>query len=108
MTHQYARRTFDEAQELARLAFKSSVADNLTPEEIEEFATNGMLTGGTVGPGWEPIVGFTPDDHWYYELEIYKPSAEKPYISKSFARMLVPRDRTLEAVSFIWRPSTSA
>jgi uncharacterized protein YciU (UPF0263 family) len=108
MTHQYARRTFDEAKELARLAFRSSVADNLTPEEITEVGSSGLLTGGTVGTGWEQIVGFIPDDHLYYELQIYKPSAEKPHIEKSFARMLVPRDRSLEVVSFMWRPSISA
>ena len=105
MAYQYARRTFDEAKDLARLAFRESVSSNLAPNEIEGLGKHGLLTGGTVGPGWEEIVGFTPDDGLYYELQIYKPSDAKPHIEKSYARMLAPRNRDSDTVHFMWRPS---
>ena len=101
MKHQYSRRTFDEAKELARMAFRASAADHLTPEEIDELATQGLLTGGTPGPDWDQSIGLTPTEHHFYEIEIYKPSAEKPLIEKSYVRMLAPRDRSNEAVHFI-------
>ena len=50
MKHQYSRRTFDEAKELARMAFRASAADHLTPEEIDELTTQGLLTGGHAWP----------------------------------------------------------
>lgn len=104
MSHQYSRRTFDEAQELARLAFRAAAVDNLTPAELEELGLHGLLTGGTPGPDWEQIIGSAPTERLFYEVQIYKPSDARPYIEKSYVRMLVPRDRSSELVRFMWRP----
>lgn len=104
MTHLYARRTYDEAMELARLAFRTSAADHLTPAEIDELVAHGLLTGGTPGPGWERVIGVVPTERHFYELQIYKPSDNKPYIEGSYVRILVPRDRSIEAIQFMWRP----
>ena len=105
MKHQYSRRTFDEAKELGRLAFRISAADHMTVAELEQLVTHGLLTGDTPGPDWDQLLGLTPTDRHFYEIDIYKPSAEKPYIDKSYVRMLVPRDRSVETVHFIWGTS---
>ncbi len=105
MSHQYARRTYDEASELARASFRATARDHLRPDEIEELGEHGLLTGGTPGAGWEGLLGFTPTEQSFYELQLYKPSADKPYIEKSYVRMLAPRDRESSAVLFIWRHS---
>lgn len=104
MNHNYARRTFDEAKELARLSFLAVAADHLTPAELDELGAHGLLTGGTPGSDWELIIGVVPTEHLFYELQIYKPSDVKPYAEKSYVRMLVPRNRSLENVQFMWRP----
>lgn len=104
MTHTYARRTHDEAVELARLAFRATVADHLTPAELDELRAHGTLIGGTSGSDWEKVIGVVPTERQFYELEIYKPSDTKPYIERSYVRMLVPRDRSTEVIQYMWRP----
>ena len=104
MTHQYVRRTHDEAQELARKAFRSTAADHLTSAELEELGAYGLLTGGTPGDDWEGIIGTVPTMRAYYEFQLYKPKDAKPYIEKSYVRILVPRDRSSTQVYFMWRP----
>ncbi|WP_020395718.1 hypothetical protein [Thiolinea disciformis] len=105
MKHQYFRRTFDEAKELARLSFRASVANHMTATKIDELAAHALITGGTHGPDWCHLIGLTPTVRDFYEIELYKPSDEKPYIEKSYVRMLVPRDRLVETVHFIWGTS---
>uniref|UniRef100_UPI000D3A489B DUF440 family protein n=1 Tax=unclassified Variovorax TaxID=663243 RepID=UPI000D3A489B len=104
----YTRRTFDEATELAREAFRAQVAAQLSDAEVQAIGTDAVLTGGTVKAGWESHVGFVPNDSDFYELEIYKPAEAKPYIEVSYARMLVPRDRASSVVHFIWRSRADA
>ncbi len=105
MPHQYKRRTLDEAQELARSAFRTVVADHLTESEISELRSHGTLTAKAVpGEGWQPLLGRSPERHRYYEVELYRPSDQCPYVEKSFVRMLVPRDRAESLVLFLWRP----
>jgi uncharacterized protein YciU (UPF0263 family) len=103
VSHQYARRTYDEASVLARESFQACARDHLQPAEIEELKAHGLLTGGTPGAGWEELLGFEPTEHSFYELQLYKPSAGKPFIEKSYVRMLAPRDRASSTVLFIWR-----
>ncbi len=103
--HQYKRRTWDEALELAKVAFRATVSDNLTPAEIEEIRTHGTIGGGSVGDGWPAVLGTEPDKRANYEVEIYRPSDQCPYVEKIFVRMLVPRDRSAETIHFIWRPA---
>ncbi len=104
MTHQYTRRTQSEALELARHTFQSLAAGHLTAAELEELRVHGLLTGGTPGNSWETVIGVVPSERTYYEFEIYKPKDAKPYIEKSYVRMLVPRDRSCSQVYFVWRP----
>jgi len=89
---------------MARLAFRNAVAMHLTSEEIDEISSKGQLSSGSVGSGWEEITGFIPDERHFYEIEIYKPSNDRPYIEKSYVRMLSPRDRATDVVYFMWRP----
>jgi hypothetical protein len=103
--HQYARRTYDEASLLARESFQACARDHLQPTEIEELKTHGLLTGGTPGRGWEELLGFGPTETSFYEFQLYKPSAHKPFIEKSYVRMLAPRERGSNTVLFIWRQS---
>ena len=104
MAHQYRQRTYDEATELAQAAFKAMVKEHLTVSEIEEMAQTGRLTSGTIGSDWEVLLGCSVNPRTHYEFEIYKPKDEKPYIDKSFVRMLVPRNRSKDKVTFMWRP----
>jgi uncharacterized protein YciU (UPF0263 family) len=108
MDHKYKRRTYDEAQELSRLALIDVVSENLTENEINEMQLFGALTGGSIGNGWEEIAGFKPDNRMFYEYQIYKPSETHPYIEKYYVRMLVPRDRELNKVYFMWRSNIDA
>lgn len=104
VSHQYKRRTLDEALELAKAAFRSAVADNLTPAEIEEIREHATITSGTFGEEWTAILGAAPDRNSFYGVEIYRRSDQCPYVEKVFVRMLVPRDRSTDTVRFIWRP----
>ena len=104
MPHQYQRRTFDEAQALALTSYRSLASEHLSSDEIQEMREHGTLTGGSVGDGWEALVGHVPEERMYYEFQLYRPSPECPYIEKYYARILVTRDRASEAVHILWRP----
>jgi hypothetical protein len=95
----------DEAEKLARDAFRAVVAQHLSGEEIEEVREHGAKTCGTVEEGiWDSIIGHAPDRNQYYQFEIYRRADTCPYIEKSFVKILIPRDRSTESVHFIWRP----
>ncbi|WP_395742707.1 DUF440 family protein [Prosthecobacter sp.] len=106
--HQYKRRTMDEALDLAKAAFRSVVADHLSPEEIEEVRAHSSVGSGSVRDDdedeWTKILGARPDKKAWYGIEIYQRSHKCPYVEKVFVRMLVPRDRSTTTVHFIWRP----
>ena len=105
MTHQYKRRTYDEAVELARQGFLSLVNDNFSSEELDEIKESCDLTGGNPkAEEWSEILGYKPNDKTYYEIELYKRSDECPYIEKSYVKILVPRNRETEECYFIWKP----
>lgn len=104
MAHQYKRRTFDEAVTLAQQAFRAAAKDHLSEAELEEMAEHGTMTGGSFRDDWETETGFKPDARLFYELQLYRPSKECPYISKYFARILVSRDRSSEAAWIRWKP----
>jgi len=94
----------DEAIEMARLAFKANVTDHLSQEEIDEFASSAVKSSGTPSEDWEEKLGFRPEMKSYYEIHLYKPSDECPYIEKSYAKILVPRNRYEESCEIIWKP----
>ena len=105
MPHQYKRRTFDEAVTLSQRAFRAAAKDHLSEAELNELVEYGTMAGGSFGDDWEAETGFKPDARLYYELQLYRPSMEPPYVSKYFARILVSRDRSSEAVWIKWRPA---
>lgn len=102
--HQYRRRTFDEALELAKLRFRAEVTEHLSQEEIEELRTKGTISGGSFAGDWVAELGEEPDKNLYYEIQVYQPSEECPYIARYFARILVARDRCSQGVWIKWRP----
>ncbi|MEM8640673.1 MAG: DUF440 family protein [Cyanobacteria bacterium P01_G01_bin.54] len=104
MSHTYKGRTRDEAFEMARLAFKANVAENLSPEEMKEFAFSAVHSSGTPSEEWEELLEFQPEAKSYYEIHLYKPRAECPYIEKSYAKILVPRNREKDTCEVIWKP----
>jgi uncharacterized protein YciU (UPF0263 family) len=104
MALQYNRRTYDEAMELAQKRFRAEAQEHLSPDEIEEMRTRGTISGGSFGDDWKLDLGGEPDKHLHYEIQVYLPSVECPYIAKYYARILVPRDRTTEAVWIKWKP----
>jgi uncharacterized protein YciU (UPF0263 family) len=104
MPHQYKRRVYDEAMEVAREHFRDSVQEHLSSTEIEELRTDSRVTGGSIGGDWIEEVGFQPDPRLFYEFQVYQPREEHPYISKCYARILVPRDRDSQAVWVKWKP----
>ena len=104
MSQQYKRRTFDEARELALSSFRSLAPQHFSSDELEEVRQRGMFTGGTIGDGWEGLLGHAPEERMYYEFQLYLPSPQCPYIEKCFARILVTRDRASDAVHILWRP----
>jgi len=107
MSHTYKRRTMDEAVEMARLAFKENVENHLTAEEMDEFSLSAVKQSGTPSEDWEKLLGFKPEMKSYYEIHLYKPSEECPYIEKSYAKILVPRNREEEHCEIIWKPEVS-
>ena len=108
MSNTYKRRTLDEAIEMARLAFKTSVTDHLTQEEIDEFSSYAVKSSGTPSDDWEERLGFRPEPKSYYEVHLYKPSDECPYIEKSYAKILVPRNREEKDCEIIWKPEVQS
>lgn len=105
MSHAYAKRTYDEAQELARLAFKAAASTHLPRDVLDELFVHGTLAGGAPGADWEDVIGVAPTERDFYEIELYKPADAAPHVEKSYARILVPRDRASEQVHFMWQPS---
>lgn len=65
MAHQYKRRTYDEAMELAQHHFRAEVQAHLTAEETEEMRTQGTVSGGTFGDDWTSELGAEPDKRLY-------------------------------------------
>jgi hypothetical protein len=59
--HQYKRRTYDEAYELARKAFREQVTSNLSEAEITEMAMEGDISGGSICNDWEKGRWFCPE-----------------------------------------------
>ena len=103
--HQYRQRTYDEALELARLRFTAEAAEHLSSDDIEEFRSNGTISGGTFADDWAAEVGDEPVKGLYYEVQLYQPADECPYITRYFARILVTRNRESEEVWIKWKPS---
>ena len=104
MAHQYKRRTYDEALELAQDRFRAEVQDHLTEDEIEEMRTKGTVSGGSFEDDWISELGHVPDKRLHYEYRVYLPSHECPYIEKYYARILVTRDRNSDDVWIKWKP----
>lgn len=104
MAHQYNRRTYDEAMELAQRRFRAEVRDHLTAEEIEEMRAKGTVSGGSFGDDWTSELGAEPDKRFHYEYRVYLPSDECPYIEKYYARILVTRARDSDDVWIKWKP----
>jgi uncharacterized protein YciU (UPF0263 family) len=111
MAHKYKRRTLDEAIELAQETFREKVAEILTPNEIDELRSLGTTASGPLSDRsadeWKNILGYLPDKRMYYEVELYKPSDSHPYIEKSYARILITRDRSSQQCEILWKPDVS-
>lgn len=109
MTHQYTRRTYDEAQELAQALFRDEVKNHFSEEEIAELKTRGTVTGGVGGfTEWTEHLGYTPDRRLHYDYTVYIPSHERPYVERIYAMILVSRDRSKGIVSVRWKPNAPA
>lgn len=104
MPHKYKRRVYDEAMEVAREYFRDNARMHLTPTECEELRTDSMVTGGSIGDDWLEEVGSLPDSRLFYEFQVYRPCDQHPYLSKYYARILVPRDRDSQTVWVKWKP----
>jgi uncharacterized protein YciU (UPF0263 family) len=102
--HQYRRRTIDEATELAKIRFQAEVSAHFNQEEIEEIRIKGAIGSGSAKKDWVAELGKEPERNLYYEIQVYEPSKECPYISRYFARILVSRDRVGEGVWIKWKP----
>lgn len=87
------------------MAFRECVDQHLSANEIEEIRVSCDVIGGNPkAEEWNQLLGFTPDDKSFYEIELYKRSEECPYIEKSYVKILVPRNRDTDECNFIWRP----
>lgn len=104
MPHQHKRRTRDEAIALAMTVFRELAHDHLSEAELEELRRTGVQTAGSFGDDWESETGFDPDPRLFYEIQLYRPTDECPYIDKYFARILVTRDRSRDGVWIMWKP----
>jgi hypothetical protein len=102
--HQYKRRTYDEARELAMSAVRDRIRDHLPSSLIEEMRGVAIQGGGSVGADWGQIIGAPPDRRMHYEFNLYEPDSEHPYIKRYFLRALVSRDRAIDSVWIIWQP----
>ncbi|MEW8222688.1 MAG: DUF440 family protein [Candidatus Thiodiazotropha taylori] len=107
MSHTYKRSTIDEAIEMARLAFKNNVTNHFNSEEMDEFVSSAVKQSGTPSEDWEKLLGFKSEIKSYYEIHLYKPSVECPYFEKSYAKILVPKNREDEYCEIIWKPEVS-
>ncbi|MDQ8192682.1 DUF440 family protein [Roseibacillus persicicus] len=105
MGHQYTRRTYDEAQELAQELFREQVKDHFSTEEIADLKARGTVSGGVGGfDNWEEHLGFTPDRRLHYDYTVFIPAEERPHFERIYAQILVSRDRSKGVVSVRWKP----
>jgi len=75
MAHQYKRRTYDEAMEIAQKAFQNEVHHSLNEDEIKEVREFSATGGGSmIRDGWSAIIGYEPERRLHYEIQIIKPS----------------------------------
>lgn len=51
----------EEAIEMARLAFKESVSNHFSKEEMDEFASCAAKTSGSPSEDWERELGYKPN-----------------------------------------------
>lgn len=103
--HQYKRRKYDEAEEIARQAFRAQVAERLSPSDIEAMRTQAAVVGGSVGRGWETQLGHVPDARMHYEFQVFEPPERCGEASpRVYARILVSRDRQSELCVVWWNP----
>ena len=109
MVHQYKRRTYDEAQELAQALFRDEVKGHFSTEEIADLQVRGTVSGGIGGfDEWTEHLGYTPDRHLHYDYTVYIPAEERPYVERIYATILVSRDRAKGVVSIRWKPDNQA
>ena len=104
MVSKYKRLTLDEARGVAQAFFKANAKANLPAEVLEEMSKGAQESAGSIGRGWEEVIGFIPDGRGYYEFELYKPSPICPYVEKVYARILVSRDRDDLRCFAMWMP----
>jgi uncharacterized protein YciU (UPF0263 family) len=106
MAHQYTRRTYDEAQELAQALFRVEANDHFSGDEIADLKARGTVSGGTGGfDEWTEHLGFTPDKRLHYDYMVYIPAEERPYVERIYAQILVSRDRSKGIVAVRWKPA---
>jgi uncharacterized protein YciU (UPF0263 family) len=103
--HQYKRRTYDEAKEIARLTFRAQVAERLPPSELEALRSKAAVIGGSVGKNWESLLGHIPDERMHYEFQVLElPERCGEPSPKLYARILVSRDRQSDLCVVWWSP----
>lgn len=85
-------------------AVRVRIRDHLPSSVIDEMRGVALQGGGSVGAGWEAIVGSQPDRRMHYEFDLYEPDSEHPYIKRYFLRALVSRDRSIDKVWIMWQP----
>ena len=80
---------------------------HLPPErvnEIQSAAGSGLFVAGRYpSSGWEPIVGFIPDNDFHYEVVIGI-AVEPGEPSNLFAKALISRDGEEDACFIQWNP----
>ena len=104
MVHKYVRRTYDEAVELAKATFRDRAKQYLSVDDLEEMRRVGAQMGGSPGDGWDEELGYEACERDYYEVQLYRPSEEWPYITRIYVRMLIPRNRASTEIHFKWLP----
>jgi uncharacterized protein YgfB (UPF0149 family) len=84
MTHRYVRRTYDEAEEVAKSAFRDAAASNLTTSDLEELRVSGAVTGGTPGSDWQEVIGHEATDAARPEADggLFQVAAELHYLHR--------------------------
>jgi uncharacterized protein YciU (UPF0263 family) len=115
--HQYRRRTWDEACEMARSRFRNEVASHFSQTESDQFRqiydeNEKMILGGGLvlePDSWRQLTDTIIDRDHFYEISIYEVA---PYDGapspKIWMRALVSRDRESDLCVIDWHPIQDA
>jgi hypothetical protein len=107
MSRKTKERTEEEAIELALSNWRSSSANHLGDSEIKECTSSSVLAIGSPSEDWIEVLGRRPKEKAFFEVHFYRPTEDGLGVETSFAKFLVPKNRSEGRCEAIWTAAKS-